>query len=93
MASKYIQGKNAIIKLLQVIESKILTPPRICFFNFGEQVDYMVCLAKIVLNIVVVCLVAELAKFVLEAPLCSNKQWTLPSIFILQSPQSLSEHV
>lgn len=40
--------------------------PLIGFFNLGEQINDMVCFAEIVLNIVVVCLIAELAELVLE---------------------------
>lgn len=66
MDSKYIQGKKAIVKSSQVIVSKILTPPYIGFFNLGEQVNHMVCLAEIVLYVVVVCLISKFAELVFE---------------------------
>lgn len=62
-----MHGKKAKIKSSAEIESKMLAPPLIGFFNLGKEVYNMVCLAKIVLYVVVVCLITELAELVLES--------------------------
>ena len=38
----------------------------VAFLNFREQVHYMVCLTKLVLNVVIFSLITELAKLVLK---------------------------
>lgn len=79
--SKYIQGKNATIKSSQVIVSKTLAPPRVRFFNLDKQVNYMVCLAKIVLYVVVFRVKSKFLKLVLERPRLLEEAMNLTSDF------------
>ena len=63
-----MQGKNAIIKSLQVIESKTLAPPLICGFNLLEQINHVVGLPEVVLYVVVLCRDSKFDEFILECP-------------------------
>ena len=61
-----MQGKNAIIKSSQVIESKTLCPPPIRGFYLFEQINNIVRFSEIVLYIVIHCRNAQFYKLILE---------------------------
>ena len=63
-----MQGKNAIIKSSQVIESQTFEyPPPVSCLNLREQIDNVVGLAEIVLNVVVLSRNPQLDELVLES--------------------------
>lgn len=49
-----------------MIESNTLTPPLIGRINLCKQIYHMVCLTKIVLDVIVISLITKFLKLVLE---------------------------
>ena len=62
-----MHGKKAIIKSLQAIESKTLTPPHIRFLYLAKQIYYVVCLLEMILYVIVLGGDSEFDKFLLES--------------------------
>ena len=63
-----MQGKNAIIKSSQLIESKTLCPPPISIFNFSKEVYYVVGLPEVVLYVIILGMDSKFDEFILECP-------------------------
>jgi len=61
-----MHGKNAIIKSLQVIESKTLCPPPIRIFDFCKQVNNVVGLSEIILYVIIFRRDSKFNKLILE---------------------------
>ena len=61
-----MHGKKARIRSSDVMASKRLTPPQVCFFNLSEEVNNVVRLAEVILDVVVGSMIAQLAELVLE---------------------------